>query len=56
MQALNGGQYPSYYCLYSLYNKIRDKGKIVSARYRGGGEEREGAGEVERGGGGRGEK
>jgi hypothetical protein len=23
---------PSYYCLYSLYNKIRDKGKIVSAR------------------------
>jgi hypothetical protein len=21
---------PSYYCLYSLYNKIRDKGKIVS--------------------------
>jgi hypothetical protein len=28
---------PSYYCLYSLYNKIRDKSKIVSARYRGGG-------------------
>jgi hypothetical protein len=24
---------PSYYCLYSLYNKIRDKGKIVSATY-----------------------
>jgi hypothetical protein len=24
---------PSYYCLYSLYNKIRDKGKIVSAGY-----------------------
>jgi hypothetical protein len=23
---------PSYYCLYSLFNKIRDKGKIVSAR------------------------
>jgi hypothetical protein len=22
---------PSYYCLYSLFNKIRDKGKIVSA-------------------------
>jgi hypothetical protein len=22
---------PSYYCLYSLYNKIRNKGKIVSA-------------------------
>jgi hypothetical protein len=32
---------PSYYCLYSLFNKIRNKGKIVSARYRGGGEERE---------------
>jgi hypothetical protein len=24
---------PSYYCLYSLYNKIRDKGKIFSAGY-----------------------
>jgi hypothetical protein len=24
---------PSYYCLYSLYNKIRDKGKIVPAGY-----------------------
>jgi hypothetical protein len=22
---------PSYYCLYSLFNKVRDKGKIVSA-------------------------
>jgi hypothetical protein len=22
---------PSYYCLYSLFNKIRDKDKIVSA-------------------------
>jgi hypothetical protein len=22
---------PSYYCLYCLFNKIRDKGKIVSA-------------------------
>jgi hypothetical protein len=22
---------PSYYCLYSLFNKSRDKGKIVSA-------------------------
>jgi hypothetical protein len=22
---------PSYYCLYSLFNKITDKGKIVSA-------------------------
>jgi hypothetical protein len=34
---------PSYYCLYSLFNKIRDEGKIVSARYRGGGGKREGA-------------
>jgi hypothetical protein len=34
---------PSCYCLYSLFNKIRDKGKIVSARYRGGEGEREGA-------------
>jgi hypothetical protein len=24
---------PSYYCLYSLYNKIRNKGKIASAGY-----------------------
>jgi hypothetical protein len=24
---------PSYYCSYSLYNKIRNKGKIVSAGY-----------------------
>jgi hypothetical protein len=24
---------PSYYCLYSLFNKIRDKGKILSAGY-----------------------
>jgi hypothetical protein len=32
---------PSYYCLYSLFNKIRDKGKIVSSGYWGGGEERE---------------
>jgi hypothetical protein len=23
----------SYYCLHSLFNKIRDKGKIVSAGY-----------------------
>jgi hypothetical protein len=30
---------PSYYCLYSLFNKIRDKGKIVSARYGGSREE-----------------
>jgi hypothetical protein len=28
--------------LYSLFNKIRDKGKIVSAGYREGGGEREG--------------
>jgi hypothetical protein len=24
---------PSYYCSYSLFKKIRDKGKIVSAGY-----------------------
>jgi hypothetical protein len=29
--------------LYSLFNKIKDKGKIVSARYCGGEGEREGA-------------
>jgi hypothetical protein len=32
---------PSYYCLYSLYNKIRDKGRIVlpgSVGGRGGGD------------------
>jgi hypothetical protein len=34
--------------LYSLFNKIRDKGKIFSAGYRGGGREREGAGWVVR--------
>jgi hypothetical protein len=28
---------------YTLFNKIRDKGKIVSAGYRGGGGKREGA-------------
>jgi hypothetical protein len=28
--------------LYSLFNEIRDKGKIVSAQYRGGVGEREG--------------
>jgi hypothetical protein len=33
---------PSYCCLYSLFNKIRDKGKIVSAGYLGGGGERRG--------------
>jgi hypothetical protein len=27
---------PSYYCLYSLFDKIRVKGKIVSAGYLGG--------------------
>jgi hypothetical protein len=27
---------PSYYCLYSLFNKIRDKGKTVSAWKQGG--------------------
>jgi hypothetical protein len=26
---------PSYYCLCSLFNKIRDRGRIVSAGYRG---------------------
>jgi hypothetical protein len=26
---------PSYYCLYALFNKIRDKGKIVSTGWRG---------------------
>jgi hypothetical protein len=48
---------PSYFCLYSLFNKIRDKGKIVSAGYRGcgWGEERGGIG-GKGGGGGRGKK
>jgi hypothetical protein len=40
---------PSYYCLYSLFSKIRDKGRTVSAWKRGDGGERERAG-------GRGEK
>jgi hypothetical protein len=31
--------FPSYYGLYSLYNKIRNKGKIVSAGYWGRGRE-----------------
>jgi hypothetical protein len=31
---------PSYYCLYSLFNKSRDKGRIVSACKRGGWGER----------------
>jgi hypothetical protein len=38
---------PSYYCLYSLFNKIRDKGKTVSAWKRGVGREREGQRERE---------
>jgi hypothetical protein len=47
---------PFYYCLYSLFNKIRDKGKIASAGYWGGGE-REGVELGGKGGGrGRGEK
>jgi hypothetical protein len=47
---------PSYcYCLYSLYNKIRNKGKIVSAGYWGWGEGGGGVG-GKGGGGGRGEK
>jgi hypothetical protein len=29
---------PPYYCLYSLFNKIRDKGKTVSAGWGKGGE------------------
>jgi hypothetical protein len=32
---------PSYYCLYSLFNEIRDKGRTVSAWIQWGGEERE---------------
>jgi hypothetical protein len=46
----------SYYCLYSLFNKIRDKDKIVSAWYRGGwvGEGGDGVG-GKGGGGGRGD-
>jgi hypothetical protein len=35
---------PSYYFLYSLFKKISDEGKIVSARYQGVGGEREGLG------------
>jgi hypothetical protein len=31
---------PSYYCLHSVFNKIRDKGKIVSAWKQGGGGEK----------------
>jgi hypothetical protein len=35
----------SYYCLYFLFNKIRDKGRTDSAWKRGGGgEERKGVG------------
>jgi hypothetical protein len=36
--------HPSYYCLYSLFKKIRDKARTVSAWKRGGREEREGGG------------
>jgi hypothetical protein len=36
---------PSYYYLYSFFNKIRDKGKIVSAWQRGGWGVRGGIGE-----------
>jgi hypothetical protein len=39
---------PWSFLLYSLFNKIRDKGKIVSAGYRGGGGEREWVGAGER--------
>jgi hypothetical protein len=45
----------SYYCIYSLFNKIRDKGIIVSAWEQGLGGDRERVGESE-GVGGRGEK
>jgi hypothetical protein len=44
----------SYYCLHSLFNKIRDKDKTVSAWKLEGEEERSGAGK--KGGGGRQEK
>jgi hypothetical protein len=47
---------PSYYCLYSLFNKIRDTGKIVSAWKRGGRGESEGSGGKREGMEGRGEK
>jgi hypothetical protein len=40
---------PSYYCLYSFFNKIRDKGRTVSAWKQGGGGEREGKGRKRRG-------
>jgi hypothetical protein len=35
---------PTYYCLYSLFNKIRDKGRTVSAWKGGGGGDRKGIG------------
>jgi hypothetical protein len=38
---------PSYYCLYSVFNKIRDKGKTVSAWKQESGEEKKGLGERE---------
>jgi hypothetical protein len=40
---------PSYYCLYSLYNKIINKGRTFSAWNQGVGREREGSGEKEEG-------
>jgi hypothetical protein len=32
---------PSYYCLYSLFNKLRDKGRTVSAWKQGDGGKKE---------------
>jgi hypothetical protein len=48
---------PSYYYLYSLFNKIRDKGKIVSASSEGVGERGRERGWGKKGGvGGKGEE
>jgi hypothetical protein len=44
---------PSYYCLYSVFNKIRDKGRTVSA-WKLGGSGGEGVGVGKRRGGGAG--
>jgi hypothetical protein len=41
MQGISLYSYPSYYGLYSLFSKIRDKGKTVSAWKQGVGRERE---------------
>jgi hypothetical protein len=38
----------SYYCLYSLFNKIRDKGRTISAGREGEWGEMEGVGERRR--------